>query len=130
MLAVKILGQALKERPPHSWRQLTGITSFLDDPAYKDRNKTCFQIIALSLACVLDQADDPSQEEDVRQRMQALEGLALFQSSISIPSGVLWLAFRLMNKDSEQQLPEYEAILRRLEKSNLLVVSSNWPHQD
>ena len=122
LLAVKILTQALAEMDVNNWRQLTEISSFLDDPAYQDGNKTCFQVIALSLDCILVEADDQSREENVRQRMQALEGLALFQSSVSLPSGLLWLAFRLLD-GSAHKLSKYEGILLQLQKSNLLEVS-------
>ena len=124
LLAVKILAQALRDIPKPAWHHVREIASFLSNPDYLDRSRTGFQIISLSLMCILDNAKDQSRVRAIQQRMQALEGLALFQSSVSLPSGVLWLAFRVLNKGQVPTLMEYESILGALKKSNLLMVSS------
>ena len=80
LLAVNILGQALADLPWQKWPK--EVAPILDTDAYTVKNKTCFEIIALSLKCLLDHPNQRSQDESVQQRMQALEGLALFQSSV------------------------------------------------
>ena len=122
MLAVKILARALRDAPVEKWQELQ-ISEVWRSSKYKDREKTCFEIIALSLTCILDDARLSGRVRDVQDRMQGLEGLALFQSSVSIPSGILWLAFALLHKGKARTLSEFEDVLDTLKDYNLLMVS-------